>query len=118
VTMITISDQDPRSIKAVEIAAGAGQWLKCRTTDGRKAYGIQSQCQADRYYFVDCSACTCPDAARNAGQACKHQLAVRLHCALVKGAQTLPRRRTAFVASHVDAAGHTVYLPARGAPMA
>ena len=27
---ITISSEDPRSIKAIEIAAGAGQWLKCR----------------------------------------------------------------------------------------
>ena len=34
---ITISHTDPRSIKAVEIAAGAGHWLKCRLADGTKA---------------------------------------------------------------------------------
>jgi hypothetical protein len=39
---ITISSEDPRSIKAIQIAAGAGQWLKCRTTDGRKAHGVPS----------------------------------------------------------------------------
>jgi hypothetical protein len=36
---ITISSQDLRSVKAIEIATRAGQWLKCRTGDGSKAYG-------------------------------------------------------------------------------
>jgi hypothetical protein len=42
---ITISADGPRAIKALEIAAGASQWLKCRTDNGRKAYGVPSQCQ-------------------------------------------------------------------------
>jgi hypothetical protein len=33
---ITISSEDPRSLKAVAIAAEAGQWAKCRTRDGQK----------------------------------------------------------------------------------
>jgi hypothetical protein len=33
---ITISAEDPRSIRALEIAAEAGQWIKCRTRDGGK----------------------------------------------------------------------------------
>jgi hypothetical protein len=88
--------------KAVEIAAGAGQWLKCRTEDGAKAYGVPSQCQAGRYYLVTCESCDCPDLQRNGlsgsriGHAgihtpCKHVLAVRLHCELVKARQR-PRR--------------------------
>lgn len=110
---VTISDQDPRSIKAVEIAAGAGQWLKCRSRDGQKAYGVPSQCKGGRYYLTTADRCDCQDAQRHPAQACKHQLAVRLHCALVKGSRAQPRRRTTFVATHVNSAGETVYLPAR-----
>jgi len=46
--MITVSSEDPRSIKAIEIAASAGQWLKCRLADGAKAYGVPSQCTPGR----------------------------------------------------------------------
>ncbi len=38
---ITISADEPRSIKAIEIAATLGQWLRCRTADGQKAYGTR-----------------------------------------------------------------------------
>jgi hypothetical protein len=99
---ITISADDPRSIKALEIAAGASQWLRCRAEDGRKAYGVPSHCQAGRYYVVTRDNCDCPDFQRNGlsgsriGHAgihtpCKHVLAVRLHCELVK-AQNRPKR--------------------------
>jgi hypothetical protein len=90
---ITISSEDPRSIKAIQIAAGAGQWLKCRTVDGVKAYGIPSQFCSSRYYLVDCQTCTCEDAKRHARQACKHQLAVRLHCELAKAQTARPATR-------------------------
>jgi len=46
--MITVSSEDPWSIKAIEIAASAGQWLKCRLADGAKAYGVPSQCTPGR----------------------------------------------------------------------
>src|SRR5438045_3412070 len=85
---ITISSEDPRSIKAIQIAVGAGQWLKCRTTDGRKAYGVPSQRVGGHYYLTTQTSCTCPDAQRHEGLACKHQLAVRLHVALVTAQQT------------------------------
>ena len=81
---ITISSTDPRSLKAIEIAAGAGQWLKCRGQDGRKAYGVPSQSAAGHYYLTTQTSCTCPDAQRHEGLACKHQLAVRLHVALAR----------------------------------
>ena len=83
---ITISDTDPRSLKAVEIAAQAGQWLRCHTRDGHKAYGIESQHTRGLYYLVTQTRCTCPDAARS-GLACKHQLAVRLHVAFARAQQ-------------------------------
>jgi hypothetical protein len=33
VTMVTISAEDPRTIKALEIATDAPHWIKCRTRD-------------------------------------------------------------------------------------
>jgi hypothetical protein len=104
--MITISSDDPRSIKAIEIAAGAGQWLKCHTADGEKAYGVPSQCRrkSDVYYVVDAQRCTCVDFQRNGlsyGRLgdngyhgpCKHVLAVRLHLELARAQQSRPKRR-------------------------
>ena len=79
---ITISSTDPRSIKAVEIASTAGQWLKCRGHDGRKAFGVLSS-DGTRHHLVDCQRCTCPD-FEHRQQPCKHVLAVRLHVELTK----------------------------------
>ena len=80
--MITVlfPETDSRGTKAVEIATDAGQWLKCRTRDGRKYYGIRSSRDANHVYLVTRSSCTCYDARRHQ---CKHQIAVSLHCALV-----------------------------------
>ena len=61
---ITISSDDPRSIKAIEIASGAERWLKCRTRiDGRKVYGVPSQSAPNVYHLVDQHSCTCQDAS-------------------------------------------------------
>ena len=99
---ITISADDPRSIKAIPIAAGASQWLRCRTDDGQKAYGIPAQCTPGRFYLVTSQTCDCEDFKRHGlsgariGQTgthglCKHILAVRLHCELAKAQQPKPR---------------------------
>ena len=94
---ITISSSDPRNIKALAIAAGADQWLKHRDADGTKAYGIPSQGTPGSFYLVTQTSCTCPDARRH-GEACKHVLAVRLHCELVKARQAQqPRSRRGMV---------------------
>lgn len=90
---ITISADNPRSIKAISIAAGAGQWLRCHTPDGAKAYGIPSQHEAGRYYLVTRERCSCPDAQRHPWQACKHQLSVRLYCELAKAQQAKSKIR-------------------------
>jgi SWIM zinc finger len=89
---VTISETDPRSIKAIEIAAGAAQWLKCRLADGHKAYGVPSQQTPGQYHVADCRACSCPDFRRR-HDACKHVLAVRLHCALARSQQAQQRRQ-------------------------
>ena len=80
---ITINSEDPRSVKAFAIAAEAGQWAKCRRRDGSKACAVPSQSAPDVYHLADLRSCTCPDFQRRQ-QACKHVLAVRLHCALVQ----------------------------------
>lgn len=79
-TMITVPVTDKRGPKAVALAADAGQWLHCRTTDGRKAYGIRSSVDGNIVYLVTRTSCSCYDAQRHE---CKHILAVRLHCELV-----------------------------------
>jgi hypothetical protein len=77
---VMISADDPRGPKAVELAARAGGWLKCKTRDGRKYYGIPSSRGDGRYYLTTRTSCDCYDARRHE---CKHILAVRLHCELV-----------------------------------
>jgi predicted nucleic acid-binding Zn finger protein len=96
---ITVSTADKRSVKALEILADAGQWLKIRSVDGRKYYGVRSQANPETIYFVDCSGCSCPDflrrLERESPTPCKHMLAVALNCARVNGrrAQLAESRR-------------------------
>lgn len=82
---VLLPETDPRGPKAVAIATESGQWLKCRTADGRKAYGIRSSRDSDEVYFVTRTSCTCYDGQR---RTCKHMLAVQLHCALVAEQET------------------------------
>jgi hypothetical protein len=77
---ITLPGSDPRGAKAVAIATDAGQWMKCRTRDGRNAYGIPSSRGDGRYYLTTRTSCDCYDGQR---RTCKHMLAVRLFCELV-----------------------------------
>jgi len=79
-TTVLLPETDPRGAKAVAIATDAGQWLKCRTRDGRKAYGIRSSRDANQVHLVTRTSCTCYDGQR---RTCKHMLAVQLHCELV-----------------------------------
>ena len=90
----TISADDPRTIRAIEIAAEADYWLSGHTRDGEAVFGVPSQCDPGRYYIVTRSSCDCPDfvhrALETGGEhACKHMLAVQLHRELVR-AQTAP----------------------------
>jgi hypothetical protein len=79
---ITISADDPRTIKAIEIAADADQWVACCTDDGEAAYRVPSQGHLGRFYVVSELSCDCPDYQQGEVEdhrACKHVLAVRLH---------------------------------------
>jgi hypothetical protein len=94
---ITISADDPRSIHAIEIAADASRWRVWRDADGNDVYRVPSQTRADRLYLVTQSTCTCPDFVHTSDdpfaedRACKHILAVRLYCELVRAQQLMPR---------------------------
>jgi len=99
---ITISADDPRSIRAIEIAANADQWTRYRNQDGQPVYGVPSQSEPRRSYVVTPTSCDCPDFERNALamtpsaetselRACKHMLAVRLYRELVRAQQLQPR---------------------------
>jgi hypothetical protein len=92
---ITISADDPRSIRAIELAAGAAGWRKWRTPDGIEAFGVPSQSRRGRFYVATVNSCNCADFihATESGEprACKHVLAVRLYCELVKAQQPAPR---------------------------
>jgi hypothetical protein len=103
---VTINADDPRTIRAIEIAAEADRWLSYRDADGQEAYRVPSQGEAGRYYLVTPWSCDCADFQKNgqpdtldaAGEprACKHILAVRLHRELVRAqlyASRAPRPR-------------------------
>jgi hypothetical protein len=105
---ITISADDLRSIRAIQIAARAADWMKCRTGTGQDAFRVPSQHQPGRYYFVTASSCECPDFRRSQlaavessddDGACKHVLAVRLYCELVRAQQYLKRDHLRLVSS-------------------
>ena len=92
----TIDAKDSRSIKAIQLAGDAGQWIKCvDTSTGATFYGVPSQRTPGRYYRVTLTSCDCEDFLRHglselrigmAGEhgLCKHVRAVRLHHELVE----------------------------------
>jgi hypothetical protein len=56
---------DPRTEKALEIAADAGQFVRCRTRDGELVWGVPSQTREDVRYLVTAESCECEDWRRN-----------------------------------------------------
>jgi hypothetical protein len=89
----TISAEDPRTIRAIEIAAEADHWLSGHNAAGEEVFGVPSQGEPGRYYIVTRSSCECADYQQHPDSACKHILAVRLHTELVR-AQQQPRRES------------------------
>jgi hypothetical protein len=92
---VTINADDPRTIRALELAAEADHWLSGHNAEGQEVFGMPSQSEPGRYYIVTESSCDCPD-FRHAEEprACKHILAVRLHTELVRAQRgRQPERR-------------------------
>jgi predicted nucleic acid-binding Zn finger protein len=94
---ITISADDPRSIRAIEIAANAGRWRVSRDAEGGQIFRVPSQSQPGILYLVTEHTCSCADFLHSAdtddARACKHILAVRLYCELVKAQHGVPGPR-------------------------
>jgi hypothetical protein len=86
----TISADDPRTIRAIELAAEADHWLKGCNAAGDEVFGVPSQSEPGRYYIVTQAKCDCPDFARAEQPACKHMLAVRLYRELVRAQHNAP----------------------------
>jgi hypothetical protein len=72
---VTLSTENPRSLKALQLTAGASDWLALPGG----GYGIPSQCHVGAFYAADCSSCSCPDFSYRGSEPCKHILACRLH---------------------------------------
>lgn len=70
---VTLSTDNPRSLKALQLTASAADWLALPGG----GYGIPSQCHAGAFYAADTGSCSCPD-FQYRREICKHQLAVRL----------------------------------------
>jgi len=77
----TIDLADPRTQRAIYIAADAGQWIRCTRRDGQTLFGIPSSKDSDKHYFATADFCTCPDRTYRVSE-CKHMTAVRIHEAL------------------------------------
>ena len=73
--VVTISLDDPRSVRALAVLATADQWTKGHTKDGRPFFVILGS--RGRIYWTDTRDCTCPD-RQERQVACKHMLAVRM----------------------------------------
>lgn len=93
---------DPRTQRALLIAADAGQWMRCHTPGGEVAYGIPSAKIDSRYYLVTAHSCDCEDFKRHGLRPgriqetgghvyCKHIRAVQLYEALVEAWSSLSR---------------------------
>lgn len=89
---VTLSTDNPRSLKALQLTAGAADWLALPGG----GYGIPSQRHDGAFYAADCTSCSCPDAKYRGAEPCKHVLAVRLRQVLE--AATLPEPRLRVVA--------------------
>ncbi len=88
---------DPRTAKALQLVAGAGQWLRLTDREtGARFYGIRSS-DGQRTYRVTRDGCSCPDRGHR-GVVCCHMLAARMVCeaaAAVEGNQARQPRRPA-----------------------
>ena len=96
--MLTNTNADARTLKALEIAQTADTWRQLRTREGELVYAIPSQTTRGLYYLTSTSSCTCLDAHHNGLRAarvgmdglhspCKHIRALALRKVLDEGAE-------------------------------
>ena len=81
--MTTIDLADPRTRRAIPIAATHGQWAPVTNRyTGEVGYAIPASRTADLRYLVTATSCTCPDQTFNGGRECKHRIALKIWKAL------------------------------------
>ncbi len=85
---VTISPDDPRSVRALAVLATADRWVKGHTKDGRPFFVVPGS--NGRVYWTDTRDCTCPD-RRERDETCKHIRAVRLWALRHKGTAPAPK---------------------------
>ena len=112
----TISADDPRTIKAIELAAEAENWLVGRNRAGDEVFGVPSQCDSTRYYIVTRATCDCADFRNRAedgvtDHVCKHILAVRLHTELARAEARRQRPIDRASAAAERRRGHLSVVP-------
>ena len=95
---VTISPDDPRSVRALAVLATADRWVKGHTKDGRPFFVVPGS--NGRVYWTNTRDCTCPD-RRQRDETCKHIRAVRLWTIAHKA--TAPASEPAPVAGDADA---------------
>jgi hypothetical protein len=83
--ILTIDTEDPRDVKALELAATAATW---ETMDG--AFLVPSS-DGKRTYVTTAETCTCEDNGR--GNVCKHRRAAAIYVALREASQPTPARK-------------------------
>ncbi|MBV9544598.1 MAG: SWIM zinc finger family protein [Chloroflexi bacterium] len=108
---VTINADDPRTIRAIEIAAEADHWLSGRNPQGEDVFGVPSQHDPRHYYIVTRATCDCPDFRNHGTEPCKHVLAVRLHEELLRaersGSSRQPAPAPARRRGHLSVVPHT-----------
>ena len=89
---ITISTDDPRSVKALALLPQARTWTRGRRAIDGRAFVIAPASKPGAVYFVDAAGdeCTCPD-RQTRRVTCKHMLAARL-LLVERGEQPAPAR--------------------------
>ena len=99
-----------RDAAALDIAEGAGQWLKVTLRIdvegfpvGTKFYGVPSATTEGTVYFTNLRHCSCPDAKRRPAIGCKHRRAVALHVRRVREARQQPQQEGEAPASPTPA---------------
>ena len=73
---ITVSTTDRRSVQALQLLAGAGQWARVTLKTGEKFFAVPSS-KAVVSYLANNERCECPDHAHRQVE-CKHIIACRL----------------------------------------
>lgn len=71
---------EPRSLKALQVAASAGDWVRLV---GR-SFAIPSQSDPRQVYVTSADTCQCRDSERHPERICKHSIAVNIVLALIE----------------------------------